>query len=137
MRETSLAFSVGPGVPETVKTLADFVTWCKINPKLATTGAQCSKFVLDVPTMVDAGFKDVVAEVWLGVLMPANTPPVIVSKASTAINEALRSPELRDTYSKFGMDALQGTPESLTALIKSDLSMWGPVIKASGFTAEE
>lgn len=35
------------------------------------------------------------------------------------------------------MDALQDTPESFAALIKADLAMWGPVVKASGFTAEE
>ncbi|MES2508832.1 MAG: Bug family tripartite tricarboxylate transporter substrate binding protein [Pseudomonadota bacterium] len=204
--KTSLAFIVGPTVPETVKTPADFVAWCKANPKqaayastsagatphfaglmfskaagipilhvpykggapalqdlmggqiassfnpvgevlpqlksgklrvLATTGAQRNKFMPDVPTMVESGFKDVVAEVWLGVLMPANTPPAIVAKAATAINDALKSQELKDTYSKFGMDAMQGTPQSFAALIRDDLAAWGPVIKASGFTAEE
>ncbi len=204
--KTSLAFIVGPTVPDTVKTPADFVAWCKANPKqaayastsagatphfagvmfskaagipilhvpykggapalqdlmggqiassfnpvgevlpqlksgklrvLATTGVQRNKFMPDVPTMVESGFKDVVAEVWLGVLMPASTPPAVVARASAAINDALKSPELKDTYSKFGMDALQGTPESFAALIKNDIAMWGPVIKASGFTAEE
>ncbi len=203
---TSLAFCIGPAVPESVKTLADFIAWCKANPKqaayastsagatphfvglmfsraagipllhvpykggapalqdlmggqiassfnpvgeiipqlksgkirvLATTGRQRSRFMPDVPTMVESGFKDVVAEVWVGVLMPANTPQAIVSRASSAINEALRSPELRETYSKFGMEPLVSTPESFAALIKSDLAQWGPVIKASGFTAEE
>jgi len=203
---TSLAFCIGPGVPESVKTLADFIAWCKANPKeaayastsagatphfaglmfsraagiallhvpykggapalqdlmggqiassfnpvgevlpqlksgklrvLATTGAQRSKYLPDIPTMAESGFKDVVAEVWLGVLMPANTPQAIVSKASSVINEALKSPELRETYSKFGMEPLGGSPESFAALIKSDLAQWGPIIKASGFTAEE
>lgn len=204
--KTSLAFIVGPTVPETVKTPADFVAWCKANPKqaayastsagatphfaglmfskaagipilhvpykggapalqdlmggqiassfnpvgevlpqlksgrlrvLATTGAQRNKFMPDVPTMVESGFKDVVAEVWLGVLMPANTPPAIVAKAATAINDALKTQELKDTYAKFGMEAMQGTPQGFADLIKSDLAAWGPVIKASGFTAEE
>ena len=203
---TSLAFCIGPSVPENVKTVADFVAWSKANPKeaayastsagatphfaglmfsraagipllhvpykggapalqdlmggqiassfnpvgeiipqlksgkirvLATTGAKRNKFLPDVPTMVESGFKDVVAEVWLGVLMPANTPQAIVSRAASTINDALKSPELRETYSKFGMDPLGGTPESFAALIKSDLAQWGPVIKASGFTAEE
>jgi tripartite-type tricarboxylate transporter receptor subunit TctC len=31
----SLAFSIGPAVPDDVKTLADFVRWCKANPALA------------------------------------------------------------------------------------------------------
>ena len=32
---TPLAFVVGPAVPESVKTVADFVAWAKANPKLA------------------------------------------------------------------------------------------------------
>lgn len=204
--KTSLAFTIGPGVPDGVKTVADFITWAKANPKqaafasssagatphfagvmfsraagldllhvpykggapalqdlmggqiassfpgvgevlpqlssgklrvLATTGAQRSKFMPNVPTMVESGFKDVVAEVWLGVFMPANTPPAVVAKAAATINEALRLPELRETFSKFGMEPLQGSPESFAALVKSDLAAWGPVIKASGFTAED
>ena len=204
--KTSLAFTIGPSVPENVKTLADFVAWAKANPKsaayatssagatphfagamfnraagldmlhvpykggapalqdlmggqiassfpgvgevlpqlssgklrvLATTGAQRSKFMPTIPTMVELGYRDVVAEVWLGVLMPANTPPAIVAKAAAVINEALKSAELKETFSKFGMDALQGSPESFAALIKADLAAWGPVIKASGFTAED
>ncbi|MBC7704045.1 MAG: hypothetical protein H7274_08930 [Rhodoferax sp.] len=204
--KTSLAFTIGPSVPDNVKTVADFVAWAKANPKqaafasssagatphfagvmfaraagidllhvpykggapalqdlmggqiassfpgvgevlpqlssgrlrvLATTGAQRSRFMPNVPTMVESGYKDVVAEVWLGVLMPANTPPAVVAKAAASINEALKSPELKETYAKFGMDPLQGSPESFAALIKSDLAAWGPVIKASGFTAED
>ena len=37
-----LAYSIGPAVPDTVKTLADFVAWCKANPtkaNYATTSA--------------------------------------------------------------------------------------------------
>jgi len=104
---------------------------------LATTGAQRSRFMPDAPTMKEAGFNDVVAEVWLGVVMPAGTPDTVVSKASGYINEALRSDATRETYAKFGMDPMQGTPESFAALIKSDLAAWGPVIQASGFTAED
>ena len=204
--KTSLAFTIGPSVPDNVKTVADFVAWAKANPKeaafasssagatphfagemfnrsagiqllhvpykggapalqdlmggqiassfpgvgevlpqlksgklrvLATTGAQRSKFMPNVPTMVESGYKDVVAEVWLGVFMPANTPRAVVARASAVINEALKSPELKETYAKFGMDPLQGSPDSFADLVKADLAGWGPVIKASGFTAED
>ena len=87
--------------------------------------------------MSESGYKDVVIGVWLGVLMPANTPAAIVRKTAVIINVALKSPELQETYAKFGMETLQGTPESFAVLIKTDLSMWGPVVKASGFTAED
>ena len=52
------------------------------------------------------GYKEVVAEVRLGVLMPANTLPAVVARASGVINEALKLPELKETYAKFGMDTL-------------------------------
>jgi tripartite-type tricarboxylate transporter receptor subunit TctC len=35
----TLAFSVGPGVPDDVKTLKDFVTWARNNPDKSTFGA--------------------------------------------------------------------------------------------------
>lgn len=38
-RGGSLALSIGPAVPASVKTIADFVQWCKENPKRAVFGA--------------------------------------------------------------------------------------------------
>ena len=61
----------------------------------------------------------------------------VVAKAVAAINEALRLPELKETFAKFGMEPLQGSSESFAALIKSDLAAWRPVIKASGLTVED
>ena len=34
--KSALCMSIGPAVPEQVKTLADFIAWCKANPKNAT-----------------------------------------------------------------------------------------------------
>jgi tripartite-type tricarboxylate transporter receptor subunit TctC len=36
---TAMVFVVGPMVPATVKTLADFIAWCKANPKQSTYGS--------------------------------------------------------------------------------------------------
>ena len=203
--KTSLAFVVGPMVPDSVRTVADFLAWARSNPKqaafsssaagatphfagrvfaraagvdllhvaykggapamqdmlggqiasgfpgvgealpnlgprlrvLATTGAQRSRLLPDVPTMVELGYKDVVAEVWVGVFMPPKTPAAIVSPAANAINEALRAPETREIFAKFAMEPMPGTPEQFAALIRSDLASWGPIVKASGFTAED
>src|SRR5688572_8076209 len=40
---------------------------------LATTGAQRTRFLPDVPTMLESGYKGVMAEVWVGVFMPPRT----------------------------------------------------------------
>ena len=104
---------------------------------LATTGSQRSRFLPDVPTMIESGYKDVVAEVWVGVFMPPNTPAPIVNYAAGAINESLKTPETRDIFAKFAMETIPSSPERFGALIASDLAAWGPIIKASGFSAED
>ena len=60
-----------------------------------------------------------------------------VAKASTWINAALQTPELREGYAGIAMETVQSTPASFTTTIKADIERWGPIVKASGFTAEE
>ena len=104
---------------------------------LATTGTQRSRFLPEVPTLFEAGLRDMVVESWLGVFMPGKTPPETVAKASTWINAALQTPELREGYAGIAMETVQSTPASFTTTIKADIERWGPIVKASGFTAEE
>ena len=40
---TPLAFVVGPAVPESVKTVADFLAWAKANPKLAAFSSSAAR----------------------------------------------------------------------------------------------
>ena len=104
---------------------------------LATTGAQRTPFLPDIPTMLESGFRDVVAEVWVGVFMPPRTPAAIVNHAATAIAEAQKTPDFQEAFGKFAMEPVTGTPKSFGRRIKSDLAAWGPIIKASGFAAED
>lgn len=104
---------------------------------LATTGAKRSGFLPDVPTMVEFGYKDLVAQPWLGLFMPAKTPNAIVARTSELVNEALKLPEVKEAYAKQGLEPLQSTPVSTRALLEADLAKWGAIVKASGFTAEE
>ena len=104
---------------------------------LATTGAQRTPFLPDVPTMVESGYRDVVAEVWVGVFMPPRTPAAILNHAATAIAEAQKTPDFQEAFGKFAMEPVTGTPESFGRRIKADLAAWGPIIKASGFAAED
>ena len=104
---------------------------------LATTGAQRTPFLPDVPTMAESGYRDVVAEVWVGVFMPPRTPAAIINHAANAIAEAQKTSDFQDAFGKFAMEPVTGTPESFGRRIRADLAAWGPIIKASGFAAEE
>ncbi len=201
-----IGFSVGPMVPESVKTVADFVAWAKANPKsaafaspaagsmvhftgvmlnraagldmthvpfkggapaiqdliggqiassmnvlsealpqhkagklrtLATSGAQRSPFMPDVPTFVESGYKEIVAREWFGILVPAKTPADIITKLNAAILHALKSKEVTEGFAKLAFDPVGESPADFARIIKADYERWAPIVKASGFTADE
>src|SRR5438132_2779524 len=52
----------------------------------------------DVPTYQEAGIKGLVLEQWLGVFVPAGTPPAIVARLNTNINKALSEVAIREGF---------------------------------------
>ena len=61
----------------------------------------------EVPTVREAGLPELTLEFWAGVLAPAGTPPEIVGKLNAAINETLRSAEMKES-----MASSASTPRS-------------------------
>jgi tripartite-type tricarboxylate transporter receptor subunit TctC len=104
---------------------------------LATTGASRSKFLPDVPTLAESGYPQIVIEPWLGFFAAARTPADTVSRLAGAIGEAVRLPDVVQSFEKFGNEAASSTPASFAATLRTDLENWRPIVKASGFTAED
>jgi len=104
---------------------------------LAVTSPQRSKFVPDVPTMSEAGFPNIVVNPWLGFFAPAKTPPEIVKRLANGIADASAFGDSQRSFIKMGMEPVAMTPVGFAAVIKEDLERWGPIVKASGFTAED
>ena len=104
---------------------------------LAVTGAKRSMFLPDVPNMVESGYRDIVVEAWLGFFVPSRTPADAVSRLAMAIGEAARSDEVSQSFLKFGNEVSVTTGANFVSLVRSDIERWGPVVKASGFTAED
>jgi tripartite-type tricarboxylate transporter receptor subunit TctC len=103
---------------------------------LAVTGSRRSTFLPDVPTMSEAGYQ-VAINSWLGVFLPARTPAEIVNALSAAIGEAVRSPQMIESLAKVGNEPGFQTPAEFAQRVKDDIARWGPVVKASGFVAED
>jgi len=57
---------------------------------------------------------------------------VAVSRVNTALNEALRSPELVKTLNARGADAVGGSAEGFARVVRADFAKWGRVVKDSG-----
>jgi tripartite-type tricarboxylate transporter receptor subunit TctC len=103
---------------------------------LAVTSAERSKFLPSVPTLHEAGY-DIAFDSWIGAFAPARTPPDAVRALNAAIGEAVRSPEMIENLAKMGNEPRFQPPDRFAATVKADLERWGPVVKASGFVAED
>jgi len=127
---------VGGHIPASVNPISESMPLYQAGTvrSLAVTGAKRSRFVPDVPTMVEQGY-NVVVESWLGVFLPAKAPADVLRALSAAMKEASQSATMRENLAKFAGEATFQTPEQFTETIKEDIKRWGPVVKASGFVA--
>jgi len=73
---------------------------------------------------------------WLGLVASAGTPRDIVDKLSTAINEILRVPEVKEQLLKSGFEPTGSTPEYFASYLEAELKYWAKVVKDAGITAD-
>ena len=81
-----------------------------------------------VPTLKELGHANLVVETWYGVMAPAGTPPEIVAKLNTELNQLLQLPEIRDAMAKQGVAAAGGTPERLRDVVAKEITRWTNVV---------
>ena len=68
--------------------------------------------------------------------MPAKTPGAIVKKLHDDAVAALLSPPVRQRLAEIGTTVTPTTGAELAALLKSDMELWGPIIKAANIKGE-
>jgi tripartite-type tricarboxylate transporter receptor subunit TctC len=103
---------------------------------LATTGAQRSPALPDLPTVAEAGVPGYEASLWYGFVGPARMPPEIVQRLSSEIGAVLALPEVRERLLSQGVEARSNTPGEFARLLASDLERWAGVVKRAGMRAE-
>jgi tripartite-type tricarboxylate transporter receptor subunit TctC len=85
-----------------------------------------------VPTFGDLGYTKLNVDFWHMLLAPAGTPRPIINKLNAALRVALADPKVKKTYAEGGIYEYpddQETPEASAALLKSEISLWGNVIR--------
>jgi tripartite-type tricarboxylate transporter receptor subunit TctC len=90
----------------------------------------------DVPTMAESGLPDLSLTVWNGVVAPAGTPEAIVSKLNAAVNDGLKSREIRAALVKLGSEPLIGSPQEFAVFIASEAKKWSETVRLAGVKME-
>ncbi|NYT23107.1 tripartite tricarboxylate transporter substrate binding protein [Alcaligenaceae bacterium] len=99
---------------------------------LATFGDVRSRFLPDVPTLKELGYKDMQYSAWFGVYVPSGTPEERVQKLSGALKASLESPGVQEAVLAIGNDPEPSTAAELDAWTKHEYQRWGEVIRTSG-----
>ncbi len=129
---------MGGSIPIAVDTVADLSELHRAGRirMLATSGVRRSPAVPEVPTFNELGVKGVEASGWFGFFAPARTPPATIELLNRHLNLALRAPDVIDKLRNVGMEPATSTPDEFGRRLAADFAKWGPVVKATGFTAE-
>jgi len=96
---------------------------------LAQTTEARSPSLPEVPTYQEAGIKGLVLDQWLGVFVPAGTPPAIVARLNAEMNKALADPGIRDSFLISAQEPIGGTAERFSRLVREDYENYGRLVR--------
>jgi tripartite-type tricarboxylate transporter receptor subunit TctC len=91
----------------------------------------------EIPTAVESGMPDMIAQNFLGLFAPAGTPRAIIDQISGASRTALADPEFQRALVTAGTDpVLDSGPEKTRRFVEEEIARWTPIIKAVGLKVE-
>jgi tripartite-type tricarboxylate transporter receptor subunit TctC len=90
----------------------------------------------ETPTMQEVGVSGFPPEVIFGLLAPAGTPVTIIRQLNSAINDGLRSAELRASLDAIGVEARIGAPQEFAGVLDEQARQWKTVIDETGIKME-
>lgn len=102
----------------------------------ATTSAQRLNSLPDTPTLVEAGFPDMLFEGWCGIWGPRGMGADIVARVREAAQAAMNDAEVRARIADIGVTVLNETTADFAAVIATEMARNGALVRAAGIQPE-
>jgi tripartite-type tricarboxylate transporter receptor subunit TctC len=103
---------------------------------LAVTGDKRSSVLPDVPTLAEAGVKDVDVYSWQAAAAPKGLPKDVRDKLASAIVAVLNEPQVRQSLIDQGFEIVGNTPEQFDRFLQQELARWKTVIETGKITID-
>src|SRR6266705_241924 len=104
---------------------------------LAVTAPERLKGVPEIPTAIEEGMPGMVAQLFMGLFLPARTPRAIVDQVYEATQKTMNDPAMQKALVDQGLEPItNSSPEKVRAFIEEEVARWAPVVKAAGLTAQ-
>jgi tripartite-type tricarboxylate transporter receptor subunit TctC len=85
----------------------------------------------DIPTMAESGVP-LSFTFWTGFLAPSATPPDVVRRLNTALNDVLANPDLKSSMAKLGLQPKPGTPQQFGEFLEMERREWANAVGVTG-----
>jgi tripartite-type tricarboxylate transporter receptor subunit TctC len=104
---------------------------------LAVSSAQRPESLKELPTLAEAGVRNVESMAWNGLFAPAGTPPDVVQKINADVNAVLQDAGVLATLASQGLTPVGGSAADFRKLVESDSRRWGAIIERIGLKIDQ
>ena len=120
-------------IPVGIDVITAFVPMVKAGQirALAVTTRSRSPLLPEVPTVVELGLPQLLAENYFGVSGPAGLPKDVVDRLSAALASIVADPLIVKRFEDLGVTAVRMSSADFSAFIAKQVSDWAPAIKAA------
>ena len=115
----------------TIETVLPLIRGKRLRP-LAVSTRERAPALPDVPTAMEAGFRDYEVVGWFGLMAPAGTPPAIVEQLSGEVAKAMSTPAMRERAAQEGATPVGGTPAQFERFVRDEIAKWTRIINEAG-----
>ena len=98
---------------------------------LAVTSRSRSPLAPDVPTVVELGLPQLLAENYFGVSGPAGLPKEVTDKLSKALADIVADPAIIKRFEELGITAVKMSSAEFAGFVNKQVNDWAPAIKAA------
>ena len=103
---------------------------------LAVSSTHRSADLPDVPTTLEAGFKNSEYDFWFGVFAPSKTPRSIIERLNREVAKALEDPAVKDKLTKLGVQPMPMTAQQFDDYVRGELEQNAALVKAAGIKVQ-
>ena len=120
-------------IPIGIDVITAFVPMVKAGQikALAVTTKTRSPLLPDVPSVVELGLPQLVAENYFGVSGPANLPKEVTDKLSAALAAIVADPAIVKRFEELGITTVKMGSADFSAFVAKQVADWQPAIKAA------
>jgi tripartite-type tricarboxylate transporter receptor subunit TctC len=103
---------------------------------LAQAGLKRSSAAPDVPTMIEAGYRDFFVSSGFGMFAPAGTPRPIIDRVNTSVRKVLADPGVRKQLASQGAEPVGNSPDEYDRYNRSEIERWAAVARHANVPLE-